>query len=190
MTLSDIRAALCAPFPPQFVEVKPTATTSDKSKGLAAAYVDARYYQQRLDDVAGPDSWTVEYRPVSERATVCRLVIFGVAREDVGETDSADPNQATSAAMQAFKRACAAFGLGRYLYTDLPKLWVECKAQGKNTVIADPTGTVDQMYRDAGIRLDKKGQYLHKINILLGAMTEEQLVAVGKHIAAKEESTK
>lgn len=184
-TLADIRAALCAPFPIHQVEVKPTATTANKDKGLAAAYVDARHYQQRLDNVAGPDNWSVEYRPVSDRATVCRVAIFGVVREDIGETDAGDPNQATSAAMQAFKRACAAFGLGRYLYTDLPKLWVECKAQGKNTVIADPAGAVQQMYDNAGIQLDKRGQYIHKIQIIMSGMDEAALIALGKSLSSK-----
>lgn len=184
-TLASIRAALCAPFPPHMVEVKPTATNKDKTSGLAAAFVDARYYQQRLDNVAGPDNWSVEYRAISDRATICRVIILGSVREDVGETDAGDKNQATSAAMQAFKRACAAFGLGRYLYIDLPKLWVDCKQQGQNTVIANPADAVQQMYDNAGIQLDKRGQYIHKIQIIMSGMDEAALLALGKSLSSK-----
>lgn len=184
-TLADIRAALSAPFFSEQVEVKPGATNQEGTKALALAYVDARHYQQRLDDVAGPDNWSVEYRPVSERATVCRLAILGVVREDVGETEANDPNQATSAAMQAFKRACAAFGLGRYLYTDLPQLWVEAEKRGKTAVIKDPRGAVMAMYQRAGIVTDKRGLYIERIKGLLGTCTEERLIEVGKLASGK-----
>ncbi|MEQ1949517.1 MAG: Rad52/Rad22 family DNA repair protein, partial [Bryobacteraceae bacterium] len=40
----------------------------------------------------------------------------------VGEEWADDENSATRAEAQAFKRACACFGLGRYLY-DLDKIW-------------------------------------------------------------------
>jgi len=151
-TLSEIRHLLAEPFPSSIVEVKPGATNQEGTKALALAYVDARHYQARLDDAAGPDAWDVRYRPVSDRATVCRLTIYGVVREDVGEADATDQNQATSAAMQAFKRACAAFGLGRYLYTDLPQIWVEAEKFGKNVKIKDPAGAVWKMYQQAGIK--------------------------------------
>ena len=42
----------------------------------------------------------------------------------VGEEWADDQNAATRAEAQAFKRACACFGLGRYLY-DLDTVWVD-----------------------------------------------------------------
>src|SRR5690242_5855843 len=102
---------LAAPFPRDVVEIKPGAVAEEKKRALALAYVDARHYQARLDSVVGPAGWNVEYRPLSDRAVLCRLTVLGIVREDVGEEATNDPNQATSAAMQAFKRACAAFGL-------------------------------------------------------------------------------
>lgn len=183
MTLGSIRAQLCAPFHPSIIELKPGATNPDKTKALALAYVDARHYQQRLDDIAGPDSWSVEFRPVSDRSTVCRLTVCGVVREDVGEAETSDPNQATSAAMQAFKRACAGFGLGRYLYTDLPQLWADCEQRGKTVVIKDIAGIVEQMYHRADIALDKRSQYISRIKALLGSKSEDELLAIGKQLA-------
>jgi hypothetical protein len=167
------------------VEVKPGATSEGTGKALALAYVDARHYQQRLDDVAGPENWSVEYRPVSERAVLCRLTILGVVREDVGEEAAGDPNQTTSAAMQSFKRACAAFGLGRYLYTDLPQLWVEAEKFGKNWKIKNQRGAVQQMYDNAGIDFGKKAQYIARIGSLLRGMDETALLSLGKQLAQK-----
>jgi hypothetical protein len=183
-TLADIRAQLMQPFPVEAIECKPTATNErdGKMSALAAPYVDARIYQARLDDAAGPDNWSVEYRPINDRATLCRLTVCGVAREDVGEADAADPNQATSAAMQSFKRACAAFGLGRYLYTDLPKLWVDAEKRGKNAVITDPIGAAREMYRRAGIVTDKRAVYIERIRQMLIPMAEADLVTIGKFV--------
>jgi hypothetical protein len=145
-TLTQIHAKLCKPFPLWAVEVKPGATTKDKDRAMALAYVDARQYQTRLDRLAGPEGWQVEYLPLSERAIRCRLTILGVSKEDIGECDTGDPNQATSAAMQAFKRACAAFGMGRYLY-GLPQPWVDY--DGKR--IANPEQAARQIYTLAGL---------------------------------------
>jgi hypothetical protein len=183
-SLDAVFAALCAPFSPELVELKPGAISEEKKRALALAYVDARHYQARLDAVVGPDGWQVAYRPWGERAVICSLSILGVTREDVGEAEKGDPNQATSAAMQAFKRACAAFGLGRYLYTDLPQLWVEAAPRGRSWAISNSAAAVEQMYREAGIDLTRRGQYLQRIHSLLQSLSEAELLMLGKQIAA------
>jgi hypothetical protein len=114
---------LRAPFPPDAIQWKPGATNRDKTKALALAYVDSRHYQSRLDEVAGA-SWSDHYEVHANGSIiVCSLTIDGTTRCDVGEKDAKDQNTVTSAKAQAFKRACAAFGLGRYLY-DFPQEWV------------------------------------------------------------------
>jgi hypothetical protein len=183
-SIDAVFAALCAPFPQEFVELKPGAVSEEKKRALALAYVDARHYQARLDAVVGPNGWQVCYRPWGERAVICALTVLGVTREDVGEAERGDPNQATSAAMQAFKRACAAFGLGRYLYTDLPQLWVEATPRGRSWVISDSMAAVEQMYREAGIEMTRRGHYLQRIHILLQSLSELELLGLGKQIAA------
>jgi hypothetical protein len=183
-TLAAVRTALCVPFPPEIIELKPGAIAEDKRRALALAYVDARHYQARLDAVVGPDGWQVAYRPWGERAVICALTVLGVTREDVGEAEKGDPNQATSAAMQAFKRACAAFGLGRYLYTDLPQLWVEAEPRGRSWVIRNSWVAVQQMYAQAGIDLTRRGQYLQRIRTLLDGLSEDELLIIGRQIAA------
>lgn len=147
-TLTQIHEKLCKPFPLWAVDVKPGALTQDKSRALALAFVDARQYQTRLDRLAGPEGWAVEYRAVGERAILCRLTILGVTREDVGECAAADENAWTSATMQAFKRACAAFGMGRYLYS-LPQPWCDYDRERKR--FADAAAAARRIYEQAGL---------------------------------------
>jgi hypothetical protein len=143
LRLADVHAALCKPFAQSLIELKPSATTEDKSRALAAPFVDARAYQTRLDRVVGPDGWSATYRETAT-GVICQLIILGVVREDVGDLPPAnDENRMTSAAMQAFKRACAAFGLGRYLYS-LPLTWADYDKHKKQ--IVNPAGVVAQMY--------------------------------------------
>jgi hypothetical protein len=116
---------LRAPFPMEAHDWKPGATTKDKKRALGLAYVDSRQYQTRLDEV--DPEWSNSYTPlvVDGRIVVnCELTVLGITREDVGECSLRDDNAYTSAVAQAFKRACAQFGLGRYLY-DVPQVWAE-----------------------------------------------------------------
>jgi hypothetical protein len=179
----QIFAALAAPFPPELVELKPGAVAEERKRALALAYVDARHYQARLDAVVGPLGWQVAYRPWGDRAVICALSVRAITREDVGEAEKGDPNQATSAAMQAFKRACAAFGLGRYLYTDLPQMWVEAEPRGRSWAIVNSAAAVAQMYAQAGIELSRHGMYTQRIQTLLQGLSEDELVSVGRQIA-------
>ncbi len=134
-TFDTVLAELIQPFDPESVEFKAGATTQDKARALALAYVDSRVYQGRLDTVA-PD-WRNEYTReyAGDRVIVtCALTVAGVTRQAIGESLQAsarhdgstviEENAATSAEAQAFKRACSAFGLGRYLYS-VPQVWAD-----------------------------------------------------------------
>jgi len=124
----ETMAALAQPFPAEAIQWKPGATSGDKTRALALAYVDLRHYIDRLNEVAGPD-WSDEYQVQDGgKVVVCRLTVCGVTRSDVGEAPPNDENTATTALAQAFKRACVKFGLGAYLYR-LPRLWVEYDPQ-------------------------------------------------------------
>lgn len=143
-TLKDAYGRLARPFAQRLVELKPGALTQDKSRGLAMPYVDVRAYQYRLDQVVGAWGWSLRYQ-VSARGVVCELTILGVTKSAIGDYPLAgdDENPATSAEAQSFKRACAAFGLGRYLYR-LPQVWGDYDSQKK--VFRDPGHLVQQMY--------------------------------------------
>lgn len=141
--LAEAACWLLKPFAKADVELKPTATTKDKSRALASPYVDMRAYFVRLDKICGVENWSHSIT-LAERGAVCALTIFGVTKSATGDyPQGADENPATSAEAQAFKRACAAFGLGRYLYS-LPQVWAEYD-QDKRAIV-DVAGTVARMY--------------------------------------------
>jgi hypothetical protein len=124
-TSNAILEQLRAPFAPDRITFKPGKVARNGGGALGLAYADLRAYQERLDEVAGLD-WSVRYRPWGERI-ICELTICGVTRASTGEMDDRSERAeigGTVAEAQAFKRAAAMFGLGRYLY-DLPQVWAE-----------------------------------------------------------------
>ncbi|WP_110513765.1 Rad52/Rad22 family DNA repair protein [Herpetosiphon llansteffanensis] len=145
---TTIKPKLETPFPMDIIEIKPTVVTKDKTRALAIAYAEVRAYQDRLDAVVGGE-WSVTYRPLGTGAVICQLNIMGITREDVGEAEQTDPNKATVAVAQAFKRACSAFGLGRYLYS-MPKVWAEYDQEKKCFVY--PERIIAHMYKQVGIK--------------------------------------
>lgn len=123
----DWENALGAPFDPADVDFKPQTMSKDGTKALAIAFVDPRRYQERLSAVLGAGNWSIEYRPLGDKALIAKLTLNTpdgtVVREDVGEFDEKGLAQYPTASAQAFKRACVTLGLGRYLY-ELPHTWV------------------------------------------------------------------
>lgn len=112
------------PFHPSAITWKPGAVKGDRA--LALAYGDLRAYMNRLDEVCGSD-WSVAYEPWGDDRIICRLTIADVTRSSTGETNAESERSeigGTVAEAQAFKRACAMFGLGRYLY-NLPTGWAD-----------------------------------------------------------------
>ncbi len=146
--LADILDLLCRPFHLAHIELKPGATTGDKTRALALPYVDSRIYQKRLDYLAGVEGWSARFEPWGPTRLICRLTILGVMKEATGEGDANDPNCGTIAEAQAFKRACSAFGCGRYLY-DLPQIWFDYDRDKKR--FKDPAGVARQIYEQAGL---------------------------------------
>jgi hypothetical protein len=123
--------ALKQPFHPSEIYWKPGSVSKDGAKALALPYATLRAYQNRLDDVCGV-AWSVTYLPWGERI-ICNLTIGGVTRSSTGEPDSQSEKSeiaGTAAEAQAFKRACAMWTLGRYLY-HLPSVWVDYDAQAR-----------------------------------------------------------
>lgn len=124
----DIMEKLRTPFHPSAVSWKPGALTKDKTKptkAAAMAYVNVRMYMDVLDAVV-PGEWSNVYKCWGDNKIICELTILGETRSSTGEFDPEDAKsvaEGTSAEAQAFKRACAMFGLGRYLYR-LQAQWV------------------------------------------------------------------
>lgn len=148
--LQKIRELLSEPFDPGEIKWRVTATSTHQTKhgpqkrGQLVAYADQRAYTDRLNEVFGEWGWTRNYdvqvaqnferrAPGDKKQTavsakvvvVSRVTIHGLgSHTGVGEEWADDENAATRAEAQAFKRACACFGLGRYLY-DLDKAWMD-----------------------------------------------------------------
>jgi hypothetical protein len=98
--------------------------------GLFFPHADPRAYKDRLNALFGPMAWCDSYAITTiptKILVVCQLTInpFGPhAHSATGEEWSRNSNATTAAEAQAFKRACASFGLGRYLYY-FPGAWLE-----------------------------------------------------------------
>jgi len=128
---AHIMAQLAAPFPPSQVSWRVGATTQDKSKGMALAYIDARDVMDRLDTVCG-SGWQSDYIPIPGGSYCCKIGILidgqWVWRANgAGETAMEADKGGYS---DAFKRAGVQWGIGRYLYSiDSP--WVQLEGSGK-----------------------------------------------------------
>jgi hypothetical protein len=149
--IEEIRNQLLDPFDPAEIKWRVTATASQQGRngpvkrGQLVAYADQRAYTDRLNDIFGEWGWTRTYsvqvaqnfeRTLNKggngqkQSVICAKVVVvstvsvsGLgSHTGVGEEWADDENSATRAEAQAFKRACACFGLGRYLY-DLDKVW-------------------------------------------------------------------
>ena len=142
----DIVDALRAPFPWDVIEVRPGSVRKDGTGALALAYADPRVYMARLDAVVGPEHWSVEFAPWGDHRLICRLTIFGIVKCSTGEADPKDKNAGTVAEAQSFKRACVAFGLGRFLY-DLPQVWARGSGDSKHFTFENPARIIEEMRR-------------------------------------------
>jgi len=149
--LQQVLDELRKPFHPSHITWKPGAVKGDRA--LALAYADLRAYMNRLDEVCGTN-WSVAYEPWGEDRIICRLTILGVTRSSTGETTNESERSeigGTVAEAQAFKRASAMFGLGRYLY-NLPTGWADFDPATKkftDKAKARLTGILVQHYRRA-----------------------------------------
>lgn len=127
-------AKLSAPFAPDRISWRVGSTTSDKKKGMALAYIDARDVMARLDEVCGMAGWQCRY-PHANGKTVCEIGIKVEYETENGlrvsewiwKADGAgdsDVEAEKGALSDAFKRAAVRWGIGRYLY-DVASPWVE-----------------------------------------------------------------
>jgi hypothetical protein len=126
----DLFASLAAPFEPGQVKER----SAGRGGNMMLSYVTARTVMNRLDDVLGPENWWDSYH-ATEHSVLCKLTIripdgSIITKEDAGgyagmetrtrtgEMVRDDENDEKSGYSDAFKRAAAKFGVGRYLYRD------------------------------------------------------------------------
>ena len=128
------------PFDSGVIDWRVTNTTKNGGhRGQVIPYANQRAYADRLNSLVTPAGWTRKYvihtsanferskdqKTVAKVLVACELTIFGLGSHSAtGEEWADDENAATTAEAQAFKRTCACFGLGRYLY-DFIGVWVD-----------------------------------------------------------------
>jgi hypothetical protein len=137
-----ILAQLSEPFDPSEIKWRVTHKSKDERRGAVIAYADPRAYQDRLNKIVTPAGWSSSYHVCTltnimrargsnkevmsgKVLSTCKVTIDGIGEHSGTGEDWADEECAmTSSDAQAFKRACSAFGLGRYLY-NLEEVWVD-----------------------------------------------------------------
>ena len=129
----ELVAALEVPFDSSQIEWRVMNTTKNQqpARGQVVPYADQRAYTDRLNALFTPAGWTRKYtihtcanferskdQKIAAKVLVtCELTIFDLGSHSAtGEEWADDDNSCTAAEAQAFKRSCACFGLGRYLY--------------------------------------------------------------------------
>lgn len=133
----DLFAALAAPFEDHEVKIRAA------QGGRQLHYITARTAMNRLDSVLGPENWWDEYAPL-ENSVICRLTVRlpdgqMITKSDAGGyagmADSGDDDK--SGFSDAFKRACAKFGVARYLYRDGVPAFVREREPATEVVAAE-----------------------------------------------------
>lgn len=146
---ADIFKRLQEPFADDMVRWRLQHADKEGKRGMFVAYVEHRHYMDRLTELFTPNGWTKSITMTSvptirlkrrstdtEQATRLlfrvTLELFGIGRhETTTETWADDENAATRGEAQGFKRACAHFGLGRYLASIAPLHNIEIDKSGR-----------------------------------------------------------
>ena len=142
----SVKDKLARPFEPKRLHWRVGATSKDKKKAIALAYIDARDVMKRLDDVMG-DDWQCKYSHIQDGIVICEigLLINNEWRWRSNGAGDTNVEAEKGKLSDAFKRAAVLWGVGRYLYS-LPNTWVEIDQYKKLKTIpvlpawATPTG--------------------------------------------------
>jgi hypothetical protein len=145
-------AELEVPFDPAMVKWKVVRKAHSGRRGAVLPFADPRAYTDRLNQVLTPAGWGRTYtlstlsnltRPLWDGELISTGKVLVTSTVSVhrlgshvgnGEAWADREHAVTAAEAQAFKRACACFGLGRYLY-GFREVWTSLNRYG------DPTST-------------------------------------------------
>ena len=167
-TLASLKEALSQPFAVEHIQFLPKAIQQNQQQQwtcLALPYANKRIYEDRLNTIAFGEwstPYTSPYAQGHKLIVPATVIVCDVTHTDYGEAylcvpshregQREDENSATEAYSQAFRRACAKFLLGRYLY-DLHKLWLPYDPHGKRIAITEDEriAWVEKLYQEAGL---------------------------------------
>ncbi|GHO49168.1 hypothetical protein [Ktedonospora formicarum] len=165
---ASLKAALAQPFAPEQIEFLPKDVRRNKAGALvcrALPYANKRIYEDRLNELAF-GLWSIPY--VSPFQQGNKLIVpvtvslYGVPHTDYGEAfimlktrkgaERENENSATEAYSQGFRRACAHFLLGRYLY-NLASLWLPYDGDANRLALSEGEriAWVEKLYLKAGL---------------------------------------
>ena len=116
---------LNAPTPKNEIKYRPGATFSynDKKYARLLAYVDARFVQDRLDEVLGVGNWSNSFYRDEKGILFCTItitferkdgVVGTISKTDCGTESNVE--QQKGEVSDAFKRCAVHYGLARDLY--------------------------------------------------------------------------
>jgi hypothetical protein len=171
-SLVALKEALQQPFAPETIQFLPKDIRQENGRYvcLALPYANKRVYEDRLNELVFGEWSTPATHPYAQGNKLIipvTVVILGVAHTDYGEaylmttgkggTTREDDNTATEAYSQAFRRACAKFLLGRYLY-DLPKQTFPYDPKAKRIAVskAEQIAWVEKLYLHCGLITPRK----------------------------------
>ena len=145
------------PFKSNEIEWKIQVMTSDKKRGMAVAYMDARAVQKRLDEVIGPFDWKNVYSLWHDNSQICGISIFNDERNEwVTKFDGAENSESEpikGGLSDSLKRAASTWGIGRYLY-EMDGVWVDIEPKGKSFGIQqNQFGKLENAYNSAVNRI-------------------------------------
>lgn len=135
----ELFTALAAPFESHEIKVRQTPG------GRQLQYITARTAMNRLDNLLGPENWWDEYVP-AQNSVLCKLTLrlpdgSIVTKADAGGyaglSDLGDDDK--SGFSDSFKRACAKFGVARYLYRDGVPQYSPEREPGMDEAAPEPT---------------------------------------------------
>jgi hypothetical protein len=166
-TLASFKEALQQPFAPETIQFLPREIRKENGKQVCSAlpYANKRVYEDRLNELVFGEWSTPANQPYAQGNKLIipvTVIILEVAHTDYGEafllapgkngSTREDENTATEAYSQAFRRACAKFSLGRYLY-DLPKLTLPYDSTTRQIAIskAERIVWVEKLYQTRGL---------------------------------------
>lgn len=140
-------------FRPDEIEFRIGATNSNKTKGIALAYVTNRAIQNRLDEVCGKENWKNEYKQWGDGAQICGISILingeWITKWDGAENPKTEPVK--GGLSNSMKRAAVQWGIGRYLY-DIPNRWFDIVPYGKNSYKFKYTPTLPDEFLPKGVK--------------------------------------
>jgi len=116
-----IKELLLAETPKDRIKFRIGRKYAQGKRAHMLAYVDARYVQDRLDDVVGSDNWSNTFEMIGDTLFCSITIVFPdgkvATKKDCGTESNVEKEKGE--ASDAFKRAAVMLGIGRDLY-DLP----------------------------------------------------------------------